>query len=60
MSTQVLWFATRGAGIVSLLLFTVVVGLGVMTSVRWQARHWPHGVIAPTRTRWPIRSTRTA
>lgn len=46
MSTQILWFATRGAGIVSLLLFTAVVGLGVMTSVRWQARHWPRFLTA--------------
>lgn len=46
MSTQILWFATRGAGVVSLLLFTAVVGLGVMTSVRWQARHWPRFLTA--------------
>ena len=46
MSTQILWFATRGAGIVSLLLFTAVVVLGVMTSVRWQARQWPRFLTA--------------
>jgi methionine sulfoxide reductase heme-binding subunit len=46
VSTQILWFATRGAGVVSLLLFTAVVGLGVMTSVRWQARHWPRFLTA--------------
>lgn len=27
MSDQILWFATRGAGVVSLLLFTAVVAL---------------------------------
>ncbi len=46
MSTQVLWFATRGAGIVSLFLFTAVVVLGVVTSVRWQARQWPRFLTA--------------
>ena len=28
MSTQILWFATRGAGIVSLILFSAVACLG--------------------------------
>jgi predicted ferric reductase len=46
VSTQILWFATRGAGIVSLLLFTAVVVLGVITSVRWQARYWPRFLTA--------------
>ena len=46
MNTQILWFATRGAGIASLLLFTAVIVLGVMTSVRWQARQWPRFLTA--------------
>lgn len=41
MSTQILWFATRGAGIVSMLLFTTVVVLGVITTMRWQSDRWP-------------------
>ena len=41
MSTQILWFATRGAGIVSMLLFTAVVVLGVVTTMRWQTERWP-------------------
>lgn len=41
MTDQILWFATRGAGIVSLLLFTAVVCLGVLTVVRWQSPSWP-------------------
>ena len=41
MFDQVLWFAARGAGIVSLLLSTVVVCLGFATVVRWQADGWP-------------------
>jgi methionine sulfoxide reductase heme-binding subunit len=46
MSTQILWFATRGAGIVSLLLFTAVVCLGILTSVRWQTDEWPRFLTA--------------
>jgi predicted ferric reductase len=41
MSDQILWFATRGAGIVSLLLFTAVVALGILTVTRWQSPRWP-------------------
>jgi predicted ferric reductase len=41
VSTQILWFATRGAGIVSMLLFTAVVVLGVITTMRWQSDRWP-------------------
>jgi predicted ferric reductase len=41
MSSQILWFATRGAGVVSMLLFTAVVVLGVITTMRWQTDRWP-------------------
>lgn len=41
MNTTVLWYATRGAGVVSLLLFTAVVVLGILTSLRWRTRSWP-------------------
>ena len=41
MGEQILWFATRGAGIVALLLFTAVVVLGVLTVMRWQSPAWP-------------------
>jgi DMSO/TMAO reductase YedYZ heme-binding membrane subunit len=41
MSDQILWFATRGAGIVSLLLFTAVVVLGILSVLRWQSAGWP-------------------
>jgi sulfoxide reductase heme-binding subunit YedZ len=41
MTDQILWLAARGAGIVSLLLFTAVVCLGVLTVVRWQSPSWP-------------------
>ena len=41
MFDQVLWFAARGAGIVSLLLSTAVVCLGLLTAARWQRPSWP-------------------
>lgn len=46
MNDQLLWFASRGAGIVSLLLLTGVVCLGVLTSVRWSAPTWPRFLTA--------------
>jgi methionine sulfoxide reductase heme-binding subunit len=41
VATQILWFATRGAGIVSLLLLTAVTCLGLLAVVRWQSASWP-------------------
>ena len=41
MSDQLLWYTTRGAGAVSLVLLTVVVVLGVLSSLRFQAAGWP-------------------
>jgi sulfoxide reductase heme-binding subunit YedZ len=41
MTDKILWLAARGAGIVSLLLFTAVVCLGVLTVVRWRSPLWP-------------------
>jgi methionine sulfoxide reductase heme-binding subunit len=41
MTDQLPWFATRGAGIVSLLLLTGVVYLGILTTLRWETRAWP-------------------
>jgi sulfoxide reductase heme-binding subunit YedZ len=41
MSTQILWFATRGAGIVSLLLFSAVAVLGLLGAARTQSAAWP-------------------
>ena len=41
MNDQILWFATRGAGIVLLLLFTAVTCLGILTVMRWQSASWP-------------------
>lgn len=41
MSTQILWFTTRGAGIVSLILFSTVACLGLLAVARTQSALWP-------------------
>ena len=41
MSTQILWFATRGVGIVSLILFSAVACLGLLAVARTQSPRWP-------------------
>ena len=41
MSTQILWFATRGSGIVSLILFSAVACLGLLAVARAQSAAWP-------------------
>jgi DMSO/TMAO reductase YedYZ heme-binding membrane subunit len=46
MTDQLLWFATRGAGVVSLLLASAVVVLGLLTTVRWQRPGWPRFLTA--------------
>jgi DMSO/TMAO reductase YedYZ heme-binding membrane subunit len=46
VTDQLYWFATRGAGIVSLLLFTAVVCIGIVTTMRWQSRSWPRFLTA--------------
>jgi DMSO/TMAO reductase YedYZ heme-binding membrane subunit len=43
---SVLWYATRGAGIVSLLLLTAVMCLGLLTAGRWQRPGWPRFLTA--------------
>ena len=46
MSAHVLWFVTRGSGVVSLLLLTAVVVLGVTGATRWRSVRWPRFVVA--------------
>jgi sulfoxide reductase heme-binding subunit YedZ len=41
LTDQFLWYTTRGAGAVSLVLLTTVVVLGVLGSLRFQAAGWP-------------------
>jgi hypothetical protein len=46
MSSHTLWFATRGAGVVSLLLLTAIVAMGVAGATRWRSSRWPRFVVA--------------
>ena len=41
MTDTVLWYTTRGAGAVSLVLLSGVVVLGVLSSLRFQSASWP-------------------
>jgi sulfoxide reductase heme-binding subunit YedZ len=41
VTNSVLWYTTRGAGVVSLLLLTMVVVLGVLSVRRFEAAGWP-------------------
>jgi methionine sulfoxide reductase heme-binding subunit len=40
-----LWYLARGTGIAALVLLTLSVVLGIVTSVRWSAPRWPRFVI---------------
>ncbi len=46
MTDQVLWYTARGAGAVSLVLLTAVVGLGILSSLRFEATRWPRFLTA--------------
>lgn len=41
MNDTLLWYTTRGAGAVVLLLFSATVVLGPLTGARFQTRGWP-------------------
>src|SRR6202165_2506256 len=41
VTDTVLWYTTRGAGAVSLVLLSAVVVLGVLSSLRFQSPSWP-------------------
>lgn len=41
MNDTVLWYAARGAGIVTLVLLTGVLVLGIVSAMRWQTATWP-------------------
>jgi len=41
MNDTVLWYTTRGAGAVSLVLFSAVVVLGILSSLRFEVPSWP-------------------
>lgn len=46
MNSQLLWFAARGSGVVSLILLTAVACLGLASVVRWQRPGWPRFLTA--------------
>lgn len=46
MSDTLLWYTTRGAGAVSLLLLSAVVVLGILSSLRVQSSAWPRFLTA--------------
>jgi len=46
LTNQVLWYTTRGAGAVSLVLLTAVVVLGILSSLRFEAAGWPRFLTA--------------
>jgi predicted ferric reductase len=41
MTTTLLWYTTRAAGVVTLILFSAVVVLGLLTTARFHTRGWP-------------------
>ena len=41
MNSTYLWYATRASGIVALILLTLTMVLGLATTSRARARHWP-------------------
>lgn len=45
MNTRALWYLTRGSGVVTLLLLTAAVVLGLLTSGRFARDRWPRFVV---------------
>jgi DMSO/TMAO reductase YedYZ heme-binding membrane subunit len=43
--THVLWYATRGTGVVSIILLTLVVAVGVAGSLRLHGERWPRFLV---------------
>jgi sulfoxide reductase heme-binding subunit YedZ len=41
VSTSILWYTTRGAGAVTLVLLSTVVVLGILSTLRVQSERWP-------------------
>jgi sulfoxide reductase heme-binding subunit YedZ len=46
MNDQLLWFASRGSGVVSLILLTAVTCLGLLSVGGWQRSGWPRFLTA--------------
>jgi predicted ferric reductase len=45
VSGKALWYLTRGSGAVSLVLLTLALVLGILTSSRWVRERWPRFVV---------------
>ncbi len=45
-NAKALWYLTRGTGVVSLLLLTAVLVLGVLGITRWRSERWPRFLVA--------------
>ncbi|HEY1636565.1 MAG TPA: ferric reductase-like transmembrane domain-containing protein [Acidimicrobiales bacterium] len=45
MNGKALWYLTRGSGAVSLVLLTLAMVLGILTSSRWARERWPRFVV---------------
>jgi predicted ferric reductase len=45
VSSKALWYLTRGSGAVSLVLLTLALVLGILTSTRWARERWPRFVV---------------
>ena len=45
-NAKALWYLTRGTGVVSLLLLTAVLVLGVLGVTRWRSERWPRFLVA--------------
>src|SRR5436853_3434987 len=41
MSSSILWYTTRGAGAITLILLSCVVVLGILSTLRVQSPSWP-------------------
>jgi methionine sulfoxide reductase heme-binding subunit len=41
VSSHALWYLSRGCGLVVLVLLTLTLALGLVTTVRWRTPHWP-------------------
>jgi Ferric reductase like transmembrane component len=40
-NAKILWYLTRGSGVVALLLLTGSLLLGILNALRWQGKRWP-------------------
>src|SRR5580765_7443689 len=44
-ASKVTWYLTRGSGVVSLLLLTASVVLGITVTARWATARWPRFLV---------------